>query len=52
MKDKIAQLKIVNISELCPYDRIRLDNWLKETRKELKNNYKKYSDKCNFNLMK
>lgn len=52
MKDKIAQLKISNISKLCPYDKIRLDNWLKEIRKSIKEEPEKYSDKCQFNLMK
>lgn len=52
MKDKIAQLKISNISKLSPYQRDLLDDWIKKTRKELKNNYEIYSDSCEFNLMK
>jgi hypothetical protein len=51
-KEKIASLRIRDINELCPYDRIRLDKWLKKTRKEIKENYKKYDDKCEFALMK
>ena len=50
-KDKIAQLKIRDISKLSPYDRVRLDNWLKETRKKIKKDHKAYSDECEFSLM-
>jgi hypothetical protein len=48
MNDKIASLKIRNISQLCPYDRTRLDKWLKKARKEIRDNYKQYDDKCEF----
>ena len=48
MDDKIASLKIRNISQLCPYDRIRLDKWLKKIRKEIRNSVDEYDDKFEF----